>query len=110
MASATTITIAADRAAKTKAASVLPAKREAAGAGKVRTNVCHVVTRSIAVETPNWKNPTPRTENAAYDARNTLACPSARGSPKSTNKSVGNPSVATLNPGNRTSSTTCSLP
>src|ERR1700752_4784130 len=35
--------------------------------GSVRTQACHGVPRSIAPETPNWKNPTPSTPNAAYE-------------------------------------------
>ena len=69
--------------ANRSAESARPAIRAAAGAGSVRTNTAQGVTLSIAAETPNWKNPTPRTANAAYEATSTSGCRPARGSPNS---------------------------
>src|SRR5579864_7632041 len=68
VATTTTTTMPTDASVNTSAATTRPAIRATGGAGSVRSHACQGVTRSIAPETPNWKNPTPSTAKAAYDA------------------------------------------
>ena len=68
VASAAAITSVADVSPNASAETIRAVKRAAGDTGRMRRNVCHGDARSAAIPTPNWKNATPSTAKAAYDA------------------------------------------